>query len=172
MRLGARMDSVAQARPPAEAPACREGLSFSAGARGVGMLLVLAVAVLAWRNAGHPLVLMLVSQYTVFVLVAAALVVSGCCNLWFSRTRIDATHLSQGCGPLRRSVALADIAQLQLIRARGLERLITPRLVVKARGWGKSTFYAADPGVLQAFETLAYGAADKASGPIRPPLAR
>lgn len=172
MRLGARMGAVAQAGPPAEAAACREGPSFSAGARGAGTLLVLALAVLAWRNAGHPLVLMLASQYTVFVLVAAALVASGYSNLVFSRTRIDATHLSQGCGPLRRSVALADIAQLQLIRARGLERLITPRLVVKARGWGKCTFYAADPGVLQAFEALAYGPADKTSRPFRPPLAR
>lgn len=172
MRLGARLGAVAQAMPLAEAPACREGLSFSAGARSVGTLLVLVLAVLAWRNAGHPLVLMLVSQYTVFVLIAAALVGSGCWNLWFSRTRIDATHLSQGCGPLWRSVALADISQLQLIRARGLERLITPRLVVKARGWGKCTFYAADPGVLQAFETLAYGPPDEAPRLVRPPPAR
>jgi hypothetical protein len=157
------MGTVLQAMPQAEVPARCEGRSFSAGTRGAGTLLVLALAVLAWRNAGHPLVLMLASQYAVLVLVAAAIVVSGYCNLLFSRTRVDATHLHQGCGPLRRSVALADISQLQLIRARGLERLITPRLVVKARGWGKCSFYGADPRVLQAFEALAYGPADKAA---------
>ena len=163
MRLGARWASVSQALPQAEVPAYCEGLSFSAGARGAGTLLVLALAVLAWRHAAHPLVLMLVSQYTAFVLIVAAIVAWGCCNLLFSRTRVDATHLHQGCGPLRRSVALADISQLQLIRARGLEGLITPRLVVKARGAGRCTFYGADRGVLQAFEALAYGPADKAA---------
>jgi hypothetical protein len=163
MRPGARTVAVPQAVPLADAPACCEGPSFSAGARRAGTLLVLALAVLAWRNAGHPVVLVLVSQYTVFVLVAAAIVALGWWNLRFSRTGIDATHLHQGCGPLRRSVALADISQLQLIRVRGLQWLITPRLVVKARGWGKCTFHGADPGVLQAFEALAYGSADKAS---------
>ena len=49
---------------------------------------------------------------------------------------------------LPRRVALADIAQLKLVRLRGLEWLVTPRLVVRARGLGTSTFYCADAGVL------------------------
>lgn len=163
MRLGSRIDAApAQAAASVAATVHCEGPSFAAGTRALGTLLMLALAVLAWRNAGHALVLMLAARYTAFVLIAAAIVATGYWQLLYSRTRIDATHLHQGCGPLRRRVALADIAQLRLMRVRGLEWLITPRLVVRSRSMGKSSFYAADERVLQAFEALAYGPTDKA----------
>jgi len=160
MRPGSPIGATAaQAGPLAEAPVRCEGPSFAAGTRGIATLLMLALVVLAWRNAEHPLVAMLSAQYTAFVLIAVAIVAAGYWNVLHSRTGIDATHIHQGSGPLRRSVALADIAQLQLIRARGLEWLITPRLVVRSRSMGKSTFYGADARVLQAFQALAYGPA-------------
>ncbi len=53
---------------------------------------------------------------------------------------IDASGGAAGCRPLQRSVALADIAQLKRIRVRGLEWLITPRLLLRSRSSGKSNW--------------------------------
>jgi hypothetical protein len=119
-------------------------------------MLVLLLMTMAWRQANHPLVLMLAAQTTVFVLIALAVVVAGYLSVLYSRTTIDGEEIRQSGFPPRR-VALADIAQLKLVRVRGLEWLITPRLVVRARGLGVSTFHCADPGVLQAVEQLCYG---------------
>lgn len=143
----------------AQAPYC-EGRSFVSGTRYVATLLMLGLSVLAWRNADHPLVAMLSTQATVYVLIAVAIVACGYWNVLHSRTCIDATHIRQGCWPLQRSVALADIVQLQLIRAPRLQALVTPRLLVRTRSSGKHTFHCADARVLQAVEALAYGPAE------------
>ena len=126
-----------------EAAHC-EGASFAWGTRAAATLLMLGLAALGWRNADHPL-------------LAQPIVVAGYGHLMRSRTRIDATHLRQGVGPMQRSVALADIAQLMLVRVRGLEWLITPRLVVRSRCLGRCSFHGADAQLLRAFEQLAYG---------------
>lgn len=140
-----------------------EGPSFVRGTRYLATGLALSLVVLGWRNADHPLVAMLSTQATVYVLIAVAIVACGYWNVLHSRTGIDATHIRQGCWPLRRSVALADIVQLKLIRAPRFEALVTPRLLVRTRSSGKHTFYCADTRVLQAVEDLAYGPAEQPS---------
>jgi hypothetical protein len=140
-----------------------EGPSFASGTRYMATLLALSLVVLAWRNADHPLVAMLSTQATVYVLIAVAIVASGYWNVLYSRTYIDATHIRQGCWPVQRSVALADIVQLKLIRAPRFQAWVTPRLLVRTRSSGKSTFYCADARVLQAVEELAYGPAEQRS---------
>ena len=142
-----------------------EGVSFAWGTRAAATLLILALAVLAWRNADHPLLARLSRDSTVYVLFALAIVAFGYCNVLFSRTRVDATQLRQGCWPLQRSVALADVSQVLLIRVRGLEWLVTPRLVVRSRSAGKTSFHCADARVRRALEQLAYGTPDD---PTRP----
>jgi hypothetical protein len=125
-------------------PPCCEGQSFVSGTRYIAAMSMLGLVVLAWRNADHPLVAMLCTQATVYVLIAAAIVACGCWNMLHSHTRIDATHIRQGCRPLQRSVALADIVQLRLIRAPRFDPWVTPR-------------------VLQAVEALAHGPAEPRS---------
>ena len=56
-----------------------------------------------------------------------------------------------------KEVRLAEITQVKLIQVRGLGWLIAPRLVVRTGGIAVQTFHAAEPKVLQAFRTLAYG---------------
>jgi hypothetical protein len=89
-------------------------------------------------------------------LLAAALVAAGYWSVMRGRTAIDGQEIRHSGLPPRR-VALADIAQIKLVRLRGLEWLVTPRLVVQARGLGSSSFHCADAGVLDAFEQLCYG---------------
>ena len=139
-----------------------EGPSFAVGTQWLATALVLALTVLAWRNLDHPLVRELVTQLSVLALIAVAIVVVGYWGVLYSRTSIDGLEIRQS-GLLPRRVALADIGQLKLIRVRGLEWLITPRLVVRTRGSGMSTFYCADPAVLRAVEQLAYGSAPAAT---------
>lgn len=146
----------------ADRPHC-EGPSFASGTRYMATLLVLSLVVFGGRHADHPLVAMLSTQATLFVLIVVALVASGYWNVLHSRTRIDATHILQGCWPVQRSVALADIVQLRLIRAPRFEAWVTPRLLVRTRSSGRHTFYCADARVLQAVEDLAYGPAEPRS---------
>lgn len=151
-----------QNAPAAKAASTVEGPAFAVGTQSVATVLTLALMALAWRNADHPLVRALSTQLTVLVLIAAAMVVAGYLTVLFSRTAIDDVEIRQS-GLLPRRVALADIGQLKLIRVRGLEWLVTPRLVVRARGSGMSTFYCADPAVLRAVEQLAYGSVPAAA---------
>jgi hypothetical protein len=72
---------------------------------------------------------------------------------------IEATHIRRSGGLLRRSVAIEDIVQLKLLRLRGLEWIMTPRLVVRTRGSFSCSCHCADAGLLKAFEQLAYGRA-------------
>jgi hypothetical protein len=134
------------------------GRSFAVGTQWLATALALTLAGMAWRNRDHPLLRDLSAHLSAFALIAAAIVAVGYWTVLNSRTSIDDREIRQS-GLLPRRVALADIGQLKLIRMRGLEWLVTPRLVVRARGSGLSTFCCADPDVLQAVEQLAYGKA-------------
>lgn len=157
MRLDTRSAFVRPPSLPAAASSTMvAGRSFAVGTQWLATALVLTLAVMAWRNRDHPLLRDLSAHLSAFALIAAAIVVVGYWTVLNSRTSIDDREIRQS-GLLPRRVALADIGQLKLIRMRGLEWLITPRLVVQARGSGLCTFYCADPNVLQAVEQLAYG---------------
>ncbi|MBX3642694.1 MAG: hypothetical protein KF720_06440 [Rubrivivax sp.] len=136
--------------------AYRQGPSFAPGAKVAATLLMLLLAAMAWRNADHPALRQLSAPVLLLALLAAAIVAAGYWSVLRSHTAIDGAEIRQ-IGLLPRRVALADIAQLKLVRLRGLEWLVTPRLVVRARGLGTSTFYCADAGVLDAVEQLSYG---------------
>ncbi len=156
MRLGSRAAFAVPHDPGSADSAVLEGRSFAVGTQWLATALVLTLAVMAWRNLDHPLLRDLSTHLSAFALIAAAIVAAGYWNVLNSRTTIDDREIRQS-GLLPRRVALVDIGQLKLIRVRGLEWLFTPRLVVRARGSGLSTFYCADPNVLRAVEQLAFG---------------
>ena len=165
MSLLGRSTFVVPTYPGAEAwTAVREGASFGLGTKWLASLLALALLAMAARHADAALLQGLSWPVTLLGLMAVALVIGGYWNMLSSRTAIDESAICQ-TGLLPRRVLLADIVQLKLIRLRGLEWLVTPRLVVRARGQvGTCTFHCADPGVLEAIEVLAYGRAPASRG--------
>lgn len=91
-------------------------------------------------------------------LVAVGLVIaSGYWGILTSHTSIGDQYIEQ-TWLWRKKVNIAEISQVKLISVRGLEWLMTPRLVVRT-GFGLTTFHAADPTVLHRFRLLAHGRA-------------
>lgn len=87
---------------------------------------------------------------TLFVLaIALAGLVAGLVSILVARTTLTASHLVQR-GLWSRRVALAEITQVKLVQVPGLDWLVAPRLLVKARGRGTQAFHAADPALLRA----------------------
>jgi hypothetical protein len=70
-----------------------------------------------------------------------------------SRTRIDAHEISQGWA-WEKKMAVGDLARVQLVRVRGLEWLIAPRLYARTLMGKFAVFYAADARLLSEFERM------------------
>lgn len=70
-----------------------------------------------------------------------------------SRTRLDAAALSQSWLWNKR-LDLRELAYCKLIRVRGLEWLIAPRLYARTLAGKFTVFYTADPALLAEFERL------------------
>ncbi|MFO1265650.1 MAG: hypothetical protein U1F25_16510 [Rubrivivax sp.] len=92
-----------------------------------------------------------------FLVAVGAVVVAGYWAVLTSETSIDERAIRQSA-PWRKEVALADITQVKLVRIAGLDALVVPRLVVRSRGLGLTTFTAGDARLVQAFRVLAQGA--------------
>ena len=75
-------------------------------------------------------------------------------NILRSVTRLDADGLHQSW-VWNKHMALRDLAYAKLIRVRGLDWLIAPRLYVRTLDGKFAVFYAASPQLLAGFEQLA-----------------
>jgi hypothetical protein len=148
-------EAGAAAQVPPAVAGC-EGPSFTATVRWLATALVLAIVVQATRSATVLASTGLTFEGQGLAIAAVAVVFASYWAILRSRTSIDGERIRQ-TWLWPKEVAIADIAQLKLIRVRGLDWLITPRLVVRARGQGLVTFHAADPRVIEAFAALAYG---------------
>ncbi|MFO1287077.1 MAG: hypothetical protein U1F49_11405 [Rubrivivax sp.] len=91
-----------------------------------------------------------------FLVAVGAVVVAGYWTVLTSETSIDERAIRQSA-PWRKEVALADITQVKFVHIAGLDALIVPRLVVRSRGLGLTTFTAGDARLVQAFRVLAQG---------------
>lgn len=74
--------------------------------------------------------------------------------LWRSRSGVDGDRIYQRLF-WTREVIESDIASARLIRFRGLDWLVAPRLYVRTRGLKVLAFYAADSRVLTRFADVA-----------------
>jgi hypothetical protein len=92
---------------------------------------------------------------SIFSWFLAALAILGCMWWWIlrSRTRIDAEGLHQSWF-WHKHIAMRELAHVQLLRVRGLEWLIAPRLYARTFAGKMVVFYAADPALLREFERL------------------
>ena len=72
-----------------------------------------------------------------------------------SRTRIDSQSLHQSWYT-DKHIAIAELASVGVLRVRGLEWLVAPRVHAKTLTGKFAIFNAADPALLAEFERLAY----------------
>jgi hypothetical protein len=92
------------------------------------------------------------------ILVLAVAMVLWCLFwIWRSRTGVDGTQIRQSW-MWPKHVRLADITQARIVGVPGLNWIIAPRLVVRARGRGIMVFHSADRRVLDAFGAICLGA--------------
>ncbi len=124
------------------------------------LAVALVGAMLAWgAQAALPL---LQADWTwgaaAMLVLAVAMVLW--CLVWIlrSRTTVDADAIRQSW-MWPKEVKWADVTQARLVGVPGLNWLIAPRLVVRARGRGLLVFHAADPQVLAAVARVCLGSA-------------
>jgi hypothetical protein len=93
---------------------------------------------------------------SIFSWFLAALAMLACIWWWIlrSRTRIDAEGLQQ-TWLWQKHMPMQELAHVRLVRIRGLEWLIAPRLYARTFAGKLIIFYAADVALLREFERLA-----------------
>lgn len=138
-----------------DAPAL-EGASFPPLVKLLATALVLALLVSGARVAGT-LARANINLPDRLMLLAGVVIVLVCyVAMLRSRTGISATHVHQR-GLWTKRVALADITHAKLIHFPRLAWLVSPRLMVKAKGRGVLTFFTSDPAVLARMRAIGLG---------------
>ena len=129
------------------------GKAFSVAFRVLAILLVEGVAWWAyvlWSNGK------LGTSLTTSILWLVAAIILMAITVYYvfrSVTSITATHLKQSW-IWDKEMLVADLAYAKLIRLRGFEWLIAPRLYARTHGGKFASFYASTPDVLQQFEKI------------------
>lgn len=129
------------------------GKAFSVAFRVLAILLVEGVAWWAyvlWSNGklGNSLTTSMLWLVAAIILMAITVY-----YVFRSVTSITATHLKQSW-IWDKEMLVADLAYAKLIRLRGFEWLIAPRLYARTHGGKFASFYASTPDVLQQFEKI------------------
>ena len=129
------------------------GKAFSVAFRVLALLLVEGVAWWAYVLWSNGKLGTSVTTSMLWLLAALALMAITVFYVFRSVTTITATHLKQSW-IWDKEMLVADIAYAKLIRLRGFEWLIAPRLYVRTHGGKFASFYASTPNVLQHFEKI------------------
>jgi hypothetical protein len=129
------------------------GKAFSVAFRMLALLLVEGVAWWAyvlWSNGKLG-----TSVTTSMLWLVAALVLMAITVFYVFRsvTSISTTHLKQSW-IWDKEMLVSDLAYAKLIRLRGFEWLIAPRLYARTHGGKFASFYASTPDVLLQFEKI------------------
>ncbi|AMO24481.1 hypothetical protein GCM10027034_12450 [Ramlibacter solisilvae] len=137
-----------QAGPSIEGPAFSRTFKLLATAIVFGMGGWMGVLWLSGKATG--------GAVSIFSWFLAALAMLACFWWWIlrSRTRIDADGLHQSW-VWQKHMAMRELAHVRLVRVRGLEWLVAPRLYARTLAGKLIVFYAADPALLREFERLA-----------------
>lgn len=149
-------------RPPRPAPPAGAampavcGPSFPRTTKLLATLLVAALAAWAPRLWAELQTTAWSTQVVVCLAAASVIVVAGYWIVLTGETSIDGEAIRQrALWPKR--VALAEITQVKLIRIPGLDAIVVPRLLVRTKGFGVTTFTAGDARLVQAFRALVHG---------------
>lgn len=129
------------------------GKAFSVAFRVLALLLVEGVAWWAYVLWSNGKLGTSVTTSILWLLAALVLMAITVFYVFRSVTTITATHLKQSW-IWDKEMLIADIAYAKLIRLRGFEWLIAPRLYARTHGGKFASFYASTPDVLQHFEMI------------------
>ncbi len=129
------------------------GKAFSVAFRVLAILLVEGVA--WWAYVLWSIGKLGTSLTTSMLWLVAAIILMAITVYYVFRsvTSITATHLKQSW-IWDKEMLVADLAYAKLIRLRGFEWLIAPRLYARTHGGKFASFYASTPDVLQQFEKI------------------
>ena len=94
------------------------------------------------------------SNGLIWLLCGLALMLYTLFAFYTSQTSLSKTHIKQSW-IWNKEVALSELAYAKLIRVRGLDWLIAPRLYVRTMMGKFEVFYAANKSMIQAFENVA-----------------
>jgi hypothetical protein len=129
------------------------GKAFSVAFRALALLLVEGVAWWAyvlWSNGklGNTL-----NSSQLWLLAALVLMFITVFYVFRSITSVSNSHLKQSW-IWNKEMPVSDLAYVKLIRLRGFDWLIAPRLYARTHGGKFASFYASTPEVLNEFEKI------------------
>jgi hypothetical protein len=129
------------------------GKAFSVAFRVLALLLVEGVAWWAYVLWSHGKLGTSVTSSLLWLLAALVLMIITVFYVFRSVTSVSATHLKQ-TWIWNKEMLVSDLAYVKLIRLRGFDWLIAPRLYARTHGGKFASFYASTPAVLQQFEKI------------------
>jgi hypothetical protein len=129
------------------------GKAFSITFRVLSLLLVEGIAWWAYVLLVNDKLGTSVTSSSLWLLAALALMIITVFYVFRSITSISTQHLKQSW-IWDKEMLVADLAYAKLIRLRGFEWLIAPRLYARTHGGKFASFYGSTPDVLKQFESI------------------
>lgn len=129
------------------------GKAFSVAFRMLALLLVEGVAWWAYVLWSHGKLGDSVTSSVMWLLAALVLMFITVFYVFRSVTSVSSTHLKQSW-IWNKEMPIPDLAYVKLIRLRGFDWLIAPRLYARTHGGKFASFYASTPDVLKQFENI------------------
>ncbi len=129
------------------------GKAFSITFRVLSLLLVEGIAWWAYVLWVNDKLGTSVTSSSLWLLAALALMIITVFYVFRSITSVSTQHLKQSW-IWDKEMLVADLAYAKLIRLRGFEWLIAPRLYARTHGGKFASFYGSTPDVLKQFESI------------------
>lgn len=129
------------------------GKAFSVAFRVLALLLVEGVAWWAYVLWGNGKLGASMTSSVLWLLAALVLMFITVFYVFRSVTSVSSSHLKQSW-IWNKEMPIRDLAYVKLIRLRGFDWLIAPRLYARTHGGKFASFYASTPDVLKQFESI------------------
>ena len=129
------------------------GKAFSVAFRVLALLLVEGVAWWAYVLWSNGKLGASVTSSVLWLLAALVLMFITVFYVFRSVTSVSSSHLKQSW-IWNKELPIRDLAYVKLIRLRGFDWLIAPRLYARTHGGKFASFYASTPDVLKQFESI------------------
>ena len=129
------------------------GKAFSVAFRVLALLLVEGVAWWAYVLWSNGKLGASMTSSVLWLLAALVLMFITVFYVFRSVTSVSSSHLKQSW-IWNKEMPIRDLAYVKLIRLRGFDWLIAPRLYARTHGGKFASFYASTPGVLEQFESI------------------
>lgn len=129
------------------------GKAFSVAFRVLALLLVEGVAWWAYVLWSNGKLSASMTSSVLWLLAALVLMFITVFYVFRSVTSVSSSHLKQSW-IWNKEMPIRDLAYVKLIRLRGFDWLIAPRLYARTHGGKFASFYASTPDVLKQFESI------------------